>query len=198
RLFVLLRHDSGYQRYNVMLASALLERDDTYLAFNDILHDREQTMSRLARLDAIGLHMLSAEGPDSHAQIVRALDLDPPKLIIGTSRMTHLPPLLQAYIAQTYERLSGSIWLYAPLVQSGQQSVHVRFPGRYRVELSRGGTTSINGQAVPNGAMLELPSTRLDIAAPSALRLRFLPNGLEELVDPRHAARRSFYPRLYE
>lgn len=198
RLFVLLRHDSDYQRYNVTLASALLERDDTYLAFNDILHDREQTLGRLARLDAIGLHMLSTEGPDSHARIVRALDREPPKLIIGTSRMAHLPPLLQAYIAQSYERLSGSIWLYAPLVQSGQQSVDVRFPGRYRVELNGGATTSINGRPVPDGAMLELPRARLVIEAPSALRLRFLPEGLEELVDPRFAGRRSFYPRLYE
>ena len=198
RLFVLLPGDHAYQRYNVRLASTLLGPGERYLAAIDLIHDREQTPPELARLDAVGLHVLSQAGPETHARLLRDLDRSPPKLIIGTPRIYNLPPPLLRWIGRTYVRLSAGIWLYAPVVEAGSRPVRLDFAGRYRVESEGGAHVSIDGRTVADGAMLDLDRGMHSISTPAALRLRFLPRGIEEVVDPRYAAEEVLFPGVYD
>ncbi len=198
RLLVVPDRSNEYQRYNVSLAAALLGEGETYLAANDIIHDREQAVRSLSRLDAIGLRLLEERGPQHHEQLIRDLDRNPPKLIIGTYRIYHLPQMMLEYIAQQYARLSGSVYLYAPLVPRGEGTLNVRFPGRYRVEVQTGGSAVVDGDAVPNGTMIDLQAGPHRIATPAPLRLRLLPAGIEALIDPQYADERIFYPQVYD
>lgn len=198
RLLVVPERSNEYQRYNVSLASALLGENETYLAANDIVHDREQALRPLSRLDAIGLRLLEEQGSKKHAQLIRDLDRNPPKLIIGTYRIYHLPQMMLEYIGQQYARLSGSIYLYAPLVPGGEGMLNIRFPGRYRVEVQTGGDAMVDGDQLPNGTMIDLQAGAHRISTPAPLRLRLLPAGIESLIDPQYAEERIFYPQVYD
>lgn len=198
RLLVVPGRSNEYQRYNVRLASALLGENETYLAANDIIHDREQSPRTLSRLDAIGLRLLEDQGPRHHEQLIRELALNPPKLIIGTYRIYHLPKVMLEYIGQQYARLSGSLYLYAPLMPAGEGTLTVRFPGRYRVELQSGAAVAIDGDPLPNGTMVDLAAGPHRISTPAPLRLRLLPAGIEALIDPQYGDERIFYPQVYD
>jgi hypothetical protein len=198
RLLVVPGRSNEYQRYNVSLASALLGPNETYLAANDIIHDREQTLRPLSRLDAIGLRLLGEQGPRKHEQLIRELDRNPPKLVIGTYRIYHLPQMMLDYIGQQYARLSGSVYLYAPLVPGGEGSLNIRFPGRYRVEVQTGGSVMVDGDELPNGTVIDLEAGPHRISTPAPLRLRLLPAGIEGVIDPQFAEEQIFYPQVYD
>jgi hypothetical protein len=198
RLLVVPRRSNDYQRYNVRLATALLAGNETYLAANDIVHDREQTVRPLSRLDAIGLSLLKDQGPEKHQQLIADLDRDPPKLVIGTYRIYNLPPAMISYVMEGYARVSGSVYLYAPLVRKGQSTFNLRFSGRYRIEVQSGQGATIDDNQLPNGTMIDLRAGPHRIATPAPLRLRLLPAGIEGLIDPEYAEERVFYPQVYD
>lgn len=198
RVVVLAPRTNEYQKYNVELASALLEPGETYLAANDIIHSHEQAPARLARLGAQRIRELSDESRESHLAIVRDMRAAPPKLVIGNYRIFHLPPIILDHIDRSYARLSGSIRLYAPLVPSGEFAVDLKFGGRYRIEMQAPGLVSINGRSIGNGSLVHLRAGTVQIDTPSRLRLRLLPEQVEEALDMRYAAERSFYEHVYD
>ena len=114
RLPVVLRRDNAYRRYDVKVASALLGPRDTYIAGTDIVHDHEQTIRPLERLDGFMLVKLGATPTATLASYVRALDERHPKLFIANYRVYGMPRALLDFIDTDYARLSGSILSYAP------------------------------------------------------------------------------------
>ena len=198
RPFVVLQRSNDYQRYNVALASALLAPRETYLAANDIIHDREQTLRRLSRLDAIGLRMLEEEGPHHHRRLIADLDRAPSKLVIGNYRIYSLPGTLRTYIEERYAPLSGSIRLYAPLLAPGDREVNLRFAGRYRVEVQSGAAAVVDGRQVANGSLLDLVIGTHRVSTRAPTRLRLLPAGVEAVIEPHYAEERPFYPPVYD
>lgn len=199
RVFVYPQRSSDYQRYNVTLASALLDVDETYFAGNDIVHDREQTLGPLSsRFDAIVLRVLAGQDSSRHRQMIRELQRKPPKLVIGTYRIYGLPPLLRDWMQSNYVRLSGSIYLYAPLLPAGSGTLRLPFAGRYRAEVQSGKPVTIDGRHVPHGTFIELTAGPHVISSPSALRLRLLPAGIEARLDRDYAEERHFYQQVYD
>jgi len=199
RVWTVLHRDNSYQRYNVGLAGALLEPADTYLAGADIIHDREQSLRSLSRLDAVILAQLSAQPETAHRATVAQLEQSPPKLFIGNYRIYRLPRPFLEFIDRYYARLSGSIWIYSPLIEAGETTgVQIAFAGRYRVESQSGENVTIDGKQYRSGDYLTLTSGFHAASAREALRLRLLPLTVENMLDPKYVSEHDFYPNVYD
>lgn len=199
RVWTVLHRDNSYQRYNVGLAKALLEPADTYLAGADIIHDREQSLRSLSWLDAVILARLSSQPETVHRATVAQLEQSPPKLFIGNYRIYRLPLPFLEFIDRYYTRLSGSIWIYSPMIEAGQTTgVRIAFDGRYRVESQSGGNVTIDGKQYTSGDYLTLTSGLHAVSSRELLRLRLLPLAAENMLDPKYVSERDFYPNVYD
>jgi hypothetical protein len=198
RIPIALARDQSYQRYNVRLASALLGPHETYVAGTDIIHDHEQSLETLERLDGVMLARLRALPPAALNRTVAALDAQPPKLIVSNYRVAGMPRAILDYVDANYGRLAGSILSYAPQFASGARSVLLKFAGRYRVDTPAPGTVDIDGIARHTGDLFDLPAGPHRIAATQPVRLRLLPAGIEAVLDARFAEEQAFYPDVYD
>jgi hypothetical protein len=198
RVPVALARDNAYQRYNVELASAILQPGDTYLAGTDIISDRQQTLLRLERLDAVALGRLRAANAHQSNDLIAAVDRHPPKLLIGNYRLYNLPPPLLAYIGMHYSRVSGSIFGYAPIAPGGRSMVRLAFSGRYRIDSPSPDRVTIDGRQFRSGEYVPLAEGLHSLTASQPVRLRLIPERFEEWLDPRFLDERDFYPSVYD
>lgn len=197
RFVVALSRSSAYQRYNVALASAVLRAGDTYLAGTDIIHDREQTIPMLSRLDATMLQAVRQMPPASQQFLIAGLERHPPKVVIGNYRIYNLPLPFREFLVANYARLSGSIWTYAPIAPADGR-LTIAFAERYRVESRSAQSVVIDGRKLPNGGDVMLQAGVHRIEATGPVRLRLLPLDAERALDPEFVEEQSFYPRVYD
>ena len=198
RVPVALSRDNAYQHYNVNLASTALEPDDTYIAGTDILHDHEQSVPRLARLDGFQLELLRQVPAAGLQAILGALERRPPKLLIATYRLYGMPrPLLEDFL-KNYARVSASIFLYAPSIDPGPTERVLWFSGRYRIDSKAADIVTIDGRPHRSGEDLNLGSGFHNIEASQPLRLRYLPERVEAALDPQFVDERPFYVNVYD
>ena len=197
RIPVVLQRDNGYQRYNVAIASAMLEPHDTYIAGTDIVHDREQTLPRLERLDAYMLTLLSREPPVVLEKIAQDISRRPPKLLIGTYRLYQMPERLQTWFYANYVRLTASIVAYAPLFDSGTTNRVLSFGGRYRIDTQKPEVVSIDGVQHRTGDVVTLAAGSHTVGAQQQVRLRLVPESVEAMLNPAYLEEQPFYVDPY-
>jgi hypothetical protein len=198
RIVIALARSNEYQLYNVRLAETLLGPGETYLAGDDIIHDRQQSPREFDRVDALGLQRVTREWPRIAGRVYEELRLSPPKLVIGTYRVYNLPrPFLEA-VDSSYARLSGSIRLYAPLIEAGRHTGVLGFGGRYQVDSRNGSAVMIDGLTIASGQRVELRRGTHTVVASGPVRLRLIPPEVERLLDPRFVEEQDFYPSVYE
>lgn len=198
RLPVVLARDNAYQRYNVKLAGALLGPDDTYVAGTDIIHDHEQTIRPLERLDGYMLARLRAQPAPVLTSFVRALAQRPPKLFIANYRVYGMPRPLLDFIDTDYARLSGSILAYAPRWEAGVTRRAVAFGDRYQVDTRTPGTVQIDGREYRTGALVMLTAGMHNLSAKQTVRMRLLPESAVAVLDPAFVDEQQFYPNVYD
>lgn len=197
RLPAVLRRDNAYQRYNVAIASSMLGPRDTYIAGTDIIHDHEQAVPRLERLDARMLTLLSRESGGVLKGIVGEIAQRPPKLLIGTYRVYGMPRPLLEYFDRDYVRLTASILGYAPRLEAGTTNRRLAFGGRYRIDSPKPQVVTIDGRPLRSGDAIELASGVHTISALLHVRLRLLPDAVEQILDPAFVDERPFYVDPY-
>lgn len=137
-----------YQQRMLTLTEQLLDKDSTYLSGVPYFYGKDQTIPGLINLigpelDYIQQPIASLRPlllsslflqPVSQSDIMRQLETQPVKLILNNYRIQGLPPTIQQYLADHYQQLDGSIYVYAPLIAAGRPVFRLSFSGRYRIQ----------------------------------------------------------------
>lgn len=198
RLPVVLSRENAYQRYNVDLAAAFLGPRDTYIAGTDIIHDHEQTLRPLERLDGYMLARLRATPAPVLASLAHALSVRHPKLFIANYRVYGMPRPLLEFIDADYARLAASILSYAPRCEPGVTRRVLAFTDRYQIDTRAAGVVQIDGKQYRTGDTANLAAGEHVIASKQPLRLRLLPDRVVARLDPTFVNEQPFYDNVYD
>ena len=187
--------DNGFQRQSVNLAQAILEPGDTYLAGVELVPTHRQTMQDLSWLDRRRKKRLATLDLE---RMVRELDQTPPKLLVWSDRLEKLPARLDDWLRSTFTPFSSNVWLYAPTIQADEPRLTLRFTGFYRILAPTDVTVTIDGRTAKGGQRLALSAGAHTVDAPRGVRLQLTPEVPAHLLDPRWAAPRPFFNRVYD
>jgi hypothetical protein len=197
RVAVVAGRSNAYQRSMVELADRILDSGGSYLAGTELIFDRPQSERRLAWLD-IPRNRALAELPVHEIEgIRRDLARHPPKLVVNNYRIYGLPRPLRAHLGRTYEPWWGSIAIYSPSVDGGATEVEIAFDGIYELAGSAGAALEVGGRSVVSGDRVELAAGRHAVAGGHPFRLRYVPAGVEDRLDPRFQRSQLFFPDVY-
>jgi hypothetical protein len=196
RVPVVLQRHNDYQRHTVEVAAALLEPSDVYLAGTDMIHDREQWPSSLARLGAPVILDLKMRPFSSIVPILDDLRRRSPKVIIGSYRIYSLPAPILSWIGQNYSRATASVFVYAPFVSSG--AVTLAFSGSYRIDMLHQGSLRIDGAVHSAGEEIALGAGMHHLEVSGPTRLRLIPPRLNAMLDPEFLDEQNLYPNVYD
>jgi hypothetical protein len=191
RVPVVLARDASYQRYNIELVARMLKRHDTYLAGIEMVYTREQSPSSLAWLDKPRLDALHKMPVTS---LTADLELHPPKLVIGNYRIDSLPALVRRALRTDYDHFWGSVWLYAPIVQSSQFAI--AYSGDY--SLVAEGPVQIDHQLIQPGQFIHLGAGP-HVASTTGFRLRLASSRkVVDSLDPKYRQPADLFPSVYD
>ena len=193
----ILERDHSYQRDVVRLSHAILDKNDTYLAGNDILYDRHQSHAALRRLSAYQIEAMTQWPPERFAALIAELERERPKLVIDDSRMRRLPAPMRTYLASRFDRLSLSVNGYSPAIDPGEKQFELWFDGDYRVEPADG-DAEIDGMRIPPGSVLTLQRGPHRNDSASMVRLRLLPRGVAVDGAEARTGRQPMFARAYD
>jgi hypothetical protein len=182
-----------YQKANLHTVNSILQTNDDYIAGIDLIYTRTQPIAGLKHLmgpaidylyypsEKIRPVMLASlyEDPTVTAQsVVTALKESNVKLYINNYRMDALPPTIKQYLRSQYEHLWGSIYLYAPRITKGKQSIHVKFTGNYLIESASPNRILLNGKLISLHSIRHLTKGDYLSNAKQEYRLKFLPDNV--------------------
>jgi hypothetical protein len=93
------------------------------------------------------------------AAISEFLEEDPPRVVLYTYRLTHLPEQNQKVLQAAYFHVGSRLFVPAPLFSVGKGSVAITHPGLYRLLLEDSQVTvRINGKKLGNNDSISLAS----------------------------------------
>ena len=183
--------NGAYQQANLQLAATLLHDGSDYVAGIDLLPNHSQTIPGLKHLMGPAIDYLSTQDPQLKPVMLASLDEDPHantasviaalkhsrvKFYVNNYRMMGLAPALKQYLQQEYAHLWGSIYLYAPVVANGQNTLDLRFSGHYWLDSSTPNTTlTLNGKMHLGHTVVKLLKGKYAVKASSQTRLKLLP-----------------------
>lgn len=139
--------ENSYQKYNLQLAHDMLETNEGYIAGTPFLYDREQPIHGIKNLISPAVSYLNSPSaklapllneslsmrPTTDKEVVRQLQAEPIKLYIDNYRLHLLPNSIRKYLQMHFRHYSGSIFLYAPIIEDGLRQVNIPFSGSYQV-----------------------------------------------------------------
>lgn len=193
----ILERDHAYQREVVKRARAILSADETYLAGNDLVYDRRQSVAALRRLATPHIEDMKQWPAERVDVLIGDLEKARPKLVIDDVRMRLMPARLRAYLDTRFGPFYPSINIYAPIVSPGTTEFDLWFDGDYRVEPSFGSAV-IDGAHHAAGTVIALRRGPHRNGSPSPLRLRLqVPAGAAP-ADVGTKGRRPMFARAYD
>lgn len=141
--------NNAYQLASLRLLHQLLPHSNQYIAGIELMYDQDQPILGLRHLMGPAIDYLYApkeklkpimlaslyESPEATSdQVIAALKNTNIKLYVNNYRMYYLPPKIKTILASQYQHYWGSIYLYAPEVAQGLQTITIKFDGNYRVD----------------------------------------------------------------
>ena len=140
--------DNAYQKANINILDQLLKDGSDYVAGMDLIYTRDQPIRGMrlligpqidylyeasSKLKPIMLASLDLDSNVSWQNIITSLHQSQVKYYVNNYRMEALPPPIKDYLHEQYDHLWGSIYVYAPLVHPGKQTISIRFEGEYQM-----------------------------------------------------------------
>ncbi|MDR3478829.1 MAG: hypothetical protein P4M14_12465 [Gammaproteobacteria bacterium] len=186
-----------YQKYMMNLANTLLQGGGDYLAGEMLFYNRDQPVNGLKHIGVASLEYLyqpkasSREfmqldslysSADNVDQIIASLKDARIKFFVNNNRFIQLPPKIKDYLLSEYQHFWGSIYLYAPVVKATEDSVFVKFDGRYKLESKK--AVVLDGKPVSPNAFIELSVGNHTSRALYRYRLRFIPQNVAHPLNP--------------
>ena len=193
----ILERDHAYQRQVVKRARAILDADDTYLAGNDLIYDRHQSLAALRRLATAHLENMRQWPPERVEALIGDLERARPKLVIDDVRMRLMPATLRAYFDRRFAPFWPSINVYAPLVPPSETEFDLWFDGDYRVEPSSDSAV-VDGVHHAAGSVVRLQRGPHRNGSSSPVRLRLKPPVLLAPGDVQTGGHRPMFARAYD
>ena len=197
RVPVVVGRSNGYQRSTIELADRLLEDGSSYLAGTELIFDRRQRERRLAWLDIPTNRALSKRPIYELEAIRRDLAAEPPKFVVNNYRIYGLPRNLRRHLARTYEPWWGSVAIYSPAVEAGEQSLRIAFAGLYEIVATTPAVVRIGERTWRPGDQIELAAGELTMVSDRSFRLRYVPPDVESYLDPQFRQSRLLFPEVY-
>lgn len=182
--------NGDYQKANLVVINHLLQDGSDYTAGIELIYNKTQPIAGLRHLMGPAIDYLYA--PTTHLLPVMTASLyeDPTvsiasvnhdllhsrvKFYVNNYRMEALPPAIKHYLANHYQHLWGSIYLYAPVIPAGTQHSSIQFSGIYRLQADSSHPITINHTLYANGAELSVHAGILTTASTHPFRLVLRP-----------------------
>ena len=187
--------NGSYQKYVLNLTDVILAEGGDYVAGVPLFYNKNlpipglkhivlPSLDYLYRPSAAMLPVMNLPSlyltPDTTGQIITSLQNSSVKLYVNNERLNSVPPAIKEYLATQYQHYWGSIYLYAPLINSGKQTVKLKFAGTYRVDSKI--PVILNNQAIQPGTLLKLAIEDYSSNAQEAYRLTWIPAINQELL----------------
>jgi hypothetical protein len=191
--------DGHYQRYLFNLTHQLLAENEDYVAGEPLFYNKTQPIpglehiilpsleylyqptERLLRIMMLSSLYLSTATSDQIIESIKNADI---KLYVNNNRFNFLPPKIKNYLATQYQHYWGSIYLYAPQISAGSQSVKIKFTGKYRVVSHT--SVTFNGHKLLPYSVVYLTKNNYHSDARHAYRLQLIPDNMPRLLDTRY------------
>jgi hypothetical protein len=199
RATIRLQEDSGYQRDMITLISKIVRQGQYYLAGVDLLYDREQSSRALRRLSRVERKRLRTADDATVKSVLDELRTRPPIVLVNNFRFNSFPKTIKRFLKAQYEPYWGSIDIYSPTFERGEQVLSLAFTGRYRVVLRNGSSARIGDKIVRAGKQIDLTAGEQQITSKYAGRLQIQIDGVDQYRDARYEKRQLiFEDRIYE
>jgi hypothetical protein len=189
----------GYQKSMVQLTEILLKNGGDYLAGIELIYNKNQPIPGLRHLDVPALSYLYQPTKKLASAMLASLYHTPNitrskaidylktssvKFYVNNYRINALPPDIKYFLNANYQHFWGSIYLYAPLIEYGDQPIHLKFSGKYRVNSIT--PIQIDHHAIPPNAMIILTEGMHVSHAIQNYRLVLQEDHLTKYLNPRY------------
>lgn len=182
--------NGAYQKANVNAVSALVSDGSDYVAGVELIYDRDQPIAGMRHLMGPAIDYLYKPTPElksvmlaslyedpnaSISSVISALSQSSVKLYVNNYRMNALPKPLLDYLHSQYEHWWGSIYLYAPRIPSGKQTIALKFTGKYRIQSDHDDPIELDGKHYSRNEIVTLPKKTILTQSASDFRLKLIP-----------------------
>jgi hypothetical protein len=177
-----------YQKYILNLSDIILAEGGDYVAGVPLFYNRRLSIPGLKHIVIPSLNYLYHPSeklrpvmnlpslyltPTTSREIIAALKNSSVKLYVNNERMEKIPTIIKAYLASEYQHYWGSIYLYAPTVAGGVQTVNIKFSGRYT--LNSKSAITLNSTRIQPESVVFLEAKQYLSNAGEAYRLALTP-----------------------
>lgn len=196
RVWTNARRDSGFQRSTLMLVDRLVGPDEGYVAGTELLFERPQKAGRIAWLDLPAARAINETPIYELERLRQDLIEAPAKLVVNNHRIYRLPPILRNHLDRNYTPFWGAVAIYGPALEPGRTTVDILFDGDYEI-LGGGASISIDGTPRASGDRFRLRSGTHEVDTAVAARLRYIPTGIDDVLDPDYREPQLLFPDVY-
>lgn len=192
-----------YQKSMVHLMNDLLASGETYIAGAPFLFHIKQSVPGLVHIVGPSLTYLEHPtkelarvmqldslyfSPATTQQLISMIKKKPVKFYVDNNRFHFLPSSIHDYLAGQYQHFWGSIFLYAPTIEAGQQKISLKFTGLYKVEAAKDALIVLNKQKLVANKIIVLRAKQYDSHSNQGYRLKLMPPPLKTSLEPQFKA----------
>lgn len=188
-----------YQQATIDAVSELTNDGSDYVAGIELLFNKNQPIPGMRHLMGPAITYLTNPTPELRAVMLPSLYEDPNasvdsviasfkaakvKFIVNNYRIHALPNALQMYLSSQYQHFWGSIYMYAPLIDKGQQHIRLKFSGKYIIEAPANSIIKLNNKIYHARSTVTLTADEYDSYSDSTYRLCLQPNVEKKIFIP--------------
>jgi len=190
--------NARYQKFTLQLTDLLLKEGGDYIAGVDLIYNKEQPIPVMRNLGLLPLEYLKHPSEKLAKAMLPSLSMAPPmttldviqllkksdvKFFVNTYRLELLPQTIKTYLSLEYKHYWGSIYLYAPTIEQGKQTINIKFSGQYKVE---GANPNIDGKLFFNDSVILLTKGNHFSESKQPYNLTFIPQNILLKLDPKY------------
>lgn len=195
----LINSDGAYQKANIEVANTLLQDGSDYVAGIDLIYNKTQPIAGMRHLMGPAIDFLYSpseklktvmlaslyEDPTVTADsVIAALKKSTVKFYVNNYRMMALPVKIKHFLAAEYEHYWGSIYLYAPQIARGKQTLMLKFSGKYRIESATPNDIMLNEKQYAVDSTPFLNKGAYTSTASRSYRLKLIPDFSIQQLNP--------------
>lgn len=196
---ILPTYNSRYQKSMLRLMDKLLENGGSYIAGVPLLVNLKQPVPGLENLVGPAIDYLHHQSkklqplmtfPSQNLvdvtvpQLITSIQKAPVKIYVDNNRFHKLPKSLQDYLHTQYKHFWGSVFLYAPQIQAGEQIVDIKFAGNYKINTPD--AITLNNKTYQPNTIIPLLSSQYRSKAQSPYQLELIPNNIKKWLTPEY------------
>lgn len=187
------------QQYMVNLTHDLLSDNEDFIAGIPLLYNKNQPTPGLRNLIGPQIDYLHNGAamlkpllipslyltPTTSTEIIQSLKKSRVKLYVNNARIMLLPHDIRQFLDSEYLHFLGDIYLYAPKIAAGKETILIKFSGNYKVISKNNTSIVIDGKEIRSNLIINLSSGTHSSLANQDYRLKLLPT-TNIKIDPKY------------